>query len=162
MLKIDEFINAMRERGLNVTYQRILIYKYLINKRSHPTADEIYREIISEYPSISLATVYKTLETLEEHNLISKVNALHDLARFDGDTTPHHHLICLRCKKIVDIYDDHLENLPLPSNNGFKVSGYRIQFEGICEDCAAQAQSEKPISETNQVITFCGKETKVN
>ena len=162
MLKVDEFINTMREKGLNVTYQRILIYKHLISKKNHPTADEIYREIIAEYPSISLATVYKTLETLEEHNLITKVNALHALARFDGDTTSHHHLVCLYCKKIVDVYDKHLENLPFPSNNGFKVSGYRVQFEGVCEDCTSKSENQQPKNEITKVITFCGKETNGN
>ncbi len=157
MLEVQDFIETCRNKGLNVTYQRILIYKSLVKKRSHPTAEEIYHEVKSEYPSISLATVYKTLETLADHELISKVTPLHDLARYDGDTTPHHHLVCLECKKIVDIFDDSLNNLEMPSSNGFLVSGYRIQFEGLCNNCTRKANLANQGGEEKSKITFCGK-----
>lgn len=155
---VEKFIDTLRKKGLNVTYQRILIYKHLIKTESHPTAEEIYNEVKSEYPSISIATVYKTLETLSEHNLITKVNAHYELARFDGVTAPHHHMICVECKKIVDVYNDRLNNLPLPSDNGFKVLGYRIQFEGICDACASNQSLKQPQEEQEEPLTFCGKE----
>lgn len=146
MMAIDDFINACREAGLNVTYQRIIIYKALVSTKTHPTAEEIYKVVRKEYPSISLATVYKTLETLAEHHLIGKVTELHDLARYDGDTSPHHHLVCIRCKKIIDIYEDSLNNIRLPreSSNGFCVFGYRIQFEGICKECVEKQETSIP------------------
>lgn len=158
MVSVDEFIAALRSRGLNVTYQRILIYKHLVKTRNHPTAEEIYNEVKSEYPSISIATVYKTLETLAEHSLISKVNAHHELARFDGVTTPHHHMICVMCKKIVDVYNGRFNNLPPPSNNGFKVLGYQIQFEGICDACELNPSIKQAQEEQEKPLTFCGKE----
>lgn len=155
---VEEFIDTLREKGLNVTYQRILIYKHLIKTRTHPTAEEIYNDVKSEYPSISMATVYKTLETLAEHNLINKVNALHDMARFDGETTPHHHLICLNCKKIVDIYNEALNHLPAPSDTKFKVIGYQVQYEGICENCESNPGRKRVLQEEEKPLTFCGKE----
>lgn len=158
MVKIEKFIDALRKKGLNVTYQRILIYRHLLNTKNHPTAEEIYNEVKLEYPSISIATVYKTLETLAGHNLINKVNILHDLARFDGQTTPHHHLICVYCKKIVDVYNESLNNLPIPSDNRFKVFGYRIQFEGICETCELNPAKKQALPEEEKPLTFCGKE----
>lgn len=157
MSELNYLIERMKGKGLSVTYQRLLIYKFLLNTQTHPSAEEIYREIKSEYPSISMATVYKTLETLANHNLIAKVNVLHDLARFDGDTTPHHHLVCLSCKKIVDVYDDRLEDLPLPANNGFQVTGYRVQFEGICEECKSYSVKKRKKPERAQPVTFCGE-----
>jgi Fur family peroxide stress response transcriptional regulator len=135
MLNMNEFIDICREKGLNVTYQRLLVYRTLRESKNHPTAEEIFHRIKMEYPAISLATVYKTLEILADQNLIAKVTPLHDLARYDGDTTPHHHLVCLECKKIADIHDDSLNELQLPKQQEFKVSRYRIQFEGICSDC---------------------------
>lgn len=159
MTKLDEFINALRQKGLNVTYQRLLIFKHLINTNTHPTADEIYQAVITEYPSISMATVYKILEILTEHKLIAKVTPLHDLARFDGDTSMHHHLVCLRCRKIVDVHHDALNNLPIPSNNGFEVCGYRVQYEGICEVCASKPRLRLSKDECNEKVTFCGKES---
>ena len=160
MLDVQEFIDACRECGLNVTYQRILIYKSLVKTKTHPTAEEIYHEVKAEYPSISLATVYKTLETLAEHDLISKVTPLHDLARYDGDIEPHHHLVCLRCRKIVDIHEDALNNLQPPGDTGFKIEGYRIQFEGLCSVCAREDDpnwEESSPSANNDGTTFCGK-----
>lgn len=153
---IANFIDTCRERGLNVTYQRILIYKSLTKNKTHPTAEEIFHDVKVEYPSISLATVYKTLETLADHDLIAKVTPLHDLARYDGDTMPHHHLVCLSCRKIVDIHEDYLNQLELPAQERFNVFGYRIQFEGICDDCAMKQNSKRAEAEF-QEITFCGK-----
>ena len=158
MSNVDTIIDSLREKGLNVTYQRLLIYKHLLNSKNHPTAEEIYRSVKGEYPSISLATVYKTLETLSEHNLITKVSALHDLARFDGDTDLHHHLVCLNCKTIVDIYDEALNNLPVPSSNGFQVHGHRVLFEGVCEKCHSGNTLGHPSVEPGNEVTFCGKQ----
>ena len=140
MLTMEEFIQACRERGLNVTYQRMLIYRVLSQNRNHPSAEEIYHQVRQEYPAISLATVYKTLETFAEHNLITKVTQLHDQARFDGETRPHHHLLCVHCKRIVDIYDEQLNGLEIPEScrQRFQILGYRIQFEGICPECATR------------------------
>lgn len=158
MQNINEFIDACRGKGLNVTYQRLLIYKSLNRVKSHPTAEEIYQEVRKEYPSISLATVYKTLETLAENQLISKVTSLHDLARYDGDTSRHHHLVCLRCRKVVDIHDESLNQLNFADQQGFKVSGYRIQVEGICADCSQSAGAAPSKNGGGNNVTFCGKE----
>jgi Fur family peroxide stress response transcriptional regulator len=158
MSTVDEFMQTLRRRGLNVTYQRILIYKHLATTKTHPTAEDIYIEVKSEYPSISIATVYKTLETLAQHNLINKVNAHHDQARFDGVTEPHHHMICVECKKIVDVYNDRLGDLPLPKDRNFKVLGYRIQFEGICKGCESNPSLNQPSQEPEKPLTFCGRE----
>lgn len=138
MLNMSDFIDTCREKGLHATYQRFLVYKTLRQSQRHPTAEDIYHEIKMEYPSISLATVYKTLEILAEHDLVGKVTPLHDLARYDGDISRHHHLVCLRCRKIVDIHDDSFNRLKLPAQQDFQVSGYRIQFEGLCRECLQQ------------------------
>ncbi|NIW80714.1 MAG: transcriptional repressor [Calditrichae bacterium] len=159
MNTIDQFINACREKGLNVTYQRILIYKSLVNSKEHPTAETIFEDVKSEYPSISLATVYKTLETLAEHQLIDKVTPLHDLARYDGNTDQHQHVVCLHCRKIVDVYEDSLNGISLPDHDDFQISGYRIQFEGICQECANGRDPEERTNHKRerQELTFCGK-----
>ncbi len=145
MLSMDQFIQVCREKGLNVTYQRMIIYKYLMQSKEHPTAEDIYRRVKEEYPSISLATVYKTLETLAEHQVITKVTALHDLARYDADTSPHHHLVCIHCRRVQDIYNEELNKLPidLDAIPDFKVQRYRIEFEGICSQCQANLQKKQ-------------------
>jgi len=142
MLTMDEFIRTCREKGLNVTYQRMVIYKSLMHSKNHPTAEEIYHMVRKEYPSISLATVYKTLETFAELKIINKVTHLHDMARYDADTRPHHHMICVYCKAVQDVHDERLNRLPMPdmNYNGFQITGYSIQFEGVCVACAQKFQ----------------------
>jgi Fur family peroxide stress response transcriptional regulator len=136
-MDFGNFIADCKQEGLSVTYQRLAIYKALINNPVHPTADDIYNRVKIDYPTISLATVYKNLETLAEHNLISKVTYLHDLARYDGETEPHHHLVCVKCRKIVDIHNENFDGLSLSAQeiNGFEIKNYRVQFDGICQDC---------------------------
>lgn len=134
--KIDKFVQLSKEKGFNVTFQRIAIYKILLQHKDHPTAEQIFKEIKEQHPTISLATVYKTLETLSEMGLIHKVNPLYDTARYETQTHPHHHLICVRCKKIVDIDEEELTKLNIPENfHGFDILNYQVQITGICENC---------------------------
>jgi Fur family peroxide stress response transcriptional regulator len=134
---IDNFIQECKNRGLNVTFPRMAIYKILLQYEGHPSAEDIYKEVQKDHPNISLATVYKTLEMLAEYDLISKVTPLHDIVRYDFNKDFHHHLVCVKCKKITDIENKALNNLPLPKNieKGFKIINYQVQFDGICRDC---------------------------
>jgi len=134
---IDNFIEECKNRGLNVTFPRMAIYKILLQFQGHPSAEDIYKEIKKEHPYISLATVYKTLEMLAENNLITKVTPLHDIVRYDFNKEFHHHLVCIRCKKIIDIESEVLNHLPIPKNidKNFKILNYQVQFDGICKDC---------------------------
>lgn len=134
---IDNFIQECKNRGLNITLPRISIYKILLQYEGHPSAEDIYKKIQKEHPNISLATVYKTLEMLAENDLISKVTPLHDIVRYDLNKHFHHHLVCIKCKKITDIENESLNNLPIPKNieKGFKIINYQVQFDGICKDC---------------------------
>lgn len=141
--KIDKFIQQCRERGLNVTSPRLLIYRRLLENPGHPSAEEIYRAVQRDHPNISMATVYKTLEMLAEHNLISKVTHLHDLARYDCNNDFHHHFVCIKCKKIVDIVSDDLNNLPVPDQlkENYHILNYRVQFDGLCANCQTLSQN---------------------
>ena len=134
---IDSFIQECKNRGLNVTFPRMAIYKILLQYEGHPSAEDIYKEVQKEYPHISLATVYKTLEMLADNDLIAKVTPLHDIVRYDFNKEFHHHLVCIKCKKITDIENESFNNLPLPKNieKGFKIINYQVQFDGICNDC---------------------------
>jgi len=140
----DEFINACKQVGLNVTYQRIAIFNKLMEHTDHPSADDIYKEVQQDYPTISLATVYKTLETLAEHDLISKVTYLHDIARYDGTSEAHHHLVCIKCKKIIDIDSNALDAIGIPADipGNFRILNYRVQFDGICESCESASTDQ--------------------
>jgi Fur family peroxide stress response transcriptional regulator len=135
--QVKQFIEDCKNKGLSVTYQRLAVFKSLTGNPSHPTAEDLYKQVKTEHPTISLATVYKTLETLAENDLISKVTPLHDMARYDAENETHHHLVCIKCRKILDIHDNNLNGLSLSTqnNNGFQILDYRVQFDGICMDC---------------------------
>ena len=136
--QIEQFISDCKGKGLSVTYQRLAVFKCLMNCKNHPTAEEIFTQVKIEHPTISLATVYKNLEVLAAKNIISKVTPLHNSVRFDGNSESHHHAVCVKCKKIIDVYNDEYDNLNIPSEltANFTVKNYRIQIEGICEECS--------------------------
>lgn len=136
---ISEFIAKCKTKALSVTPQRLAIYKALINDDSHPNPECVYNSIKPDFPTISLATVYKTLETLEKHNIISVVTPLHETVRYDAVIDHHHHVVCIKCKKILDIIEPELNELQIPKiieeNN--QVIDYSIQFNVVCSNCRA-------------------------
>jgi Fur family peroxide stress response transcriptional regulator len=142
---IDTRLTAFRDRcgelGLALTPQRLAIYQVLAGDDSHPGAEDIYRRIKPELPSLSLGTVYRTLELFEEHGLVSRVHALGDQARFDANLEPHHHLVCVRCRRVIDFQDSRLAALPIGERelHGFRVLTHRIHLLGHCRQCQGGA-----------------------
>lgn len=138
---IEMRLAAFRQRcgalGLALTPQRLAIYQVLASDASHPGAEDIYRRIKPGMPSLSLGTVYRTLELFEEHGLISRLHAFSDQTRFDANLDDHHHLVCVRCRRIIDFQDERLRELAVaPATlDGFQVLGQRIHLVGLCREC---------------------------
>lgn len=134
--KEKDCIGVLREHGLQITYQRLAIYQSLLDSSSHPSAEDIHQQVRRRFPMISLGTVYKTLERLNEVRLIQRVSPLTDVARYDAKTSDHHHLICVRCRAIVDLEDPALsERIQLPEDSGFQILRHHIVIEGLCPHC---------------------------
>lgn len=117
--------------------QREAIKLYIINTKSHPTADTIYLHIKKEFPNISLGTVYRNLNLLYENGEILKISCGDGSDRFDGNTHPHSHFICTKCKNIFDLNMesiDHINTIAQANFNG-KVIGHITYFYGICSEC---------------------------
>lgn len=134
--RVDSFISRSRDLGLKVTPQRIAIYKELAKTEEHPSTEMIYNNIKDYYPNISLTTVYRTLETFEKMGLISVVNVLYNAARYDANLDPHHHIVCVNCKKIEDVYDETINYSKLnPNLDDYKILGYSVLFNGLCRNC---------------------------
>jgi Fur family peroxide stress response transcriptional regulator len=130
----------LREKGYKVTPQRIAIYKALLNTKSHPSAEMIYNELQPHHPTMSLATVYKTVEILREMGLIQILNAGEDSCRYDADTSMHPHVRCMHCGRVDDLYVDSsefIEEVALKTN--YRLIGQQFYFYGICPDCQAIA-----------------------
>jgi len=135
-LSNQDLIEKIRCCGLKPTSQRIAILKSIFSRKDHPGADAIYQSLKEEHPTLSLNTVYMNLESFVKKGIISKVNFLHESARFDGDIKNHHHFVCMRCKKIVDIHDVNLPEIKIPEGPQIsKVYSQQLQVNGICNEC---------------------------
>jgi Fur family peroxide stress response transcriptional regulator len=124
-----------KDIGLKITPQRLAIFEYLEGNMSHPSAEDIFLEIKKKYPMISFATVYKTIEALKNRGNLLELTIDPKRRRYDPDTSHHHHLICIRCKKILDIYTDFQIDVPKDVQGSFEMVGNHIEFYGICAEC---------------------------
>ena len=126
-----------KARGLKLTPQRCAIYEMLVASTDHPTAEDIYRTVKRAYPMISQNTVYYTLSALKEARLISEVNLGHEHARFDANMDRHHHLVCVSCQEINDVYDEGLNRLSVSAakERQYTILGHRVEFYGYCKRC---------------------------
>lgn len=124
-----------RINGLKLTPQRLAILEYLDGNKAHPSAEDIYDVVRKKYPMMSFATVYKTLETLKQKGSIQELTIDSERRRYDPDTTQHHHLICVKCKKVLDIHTDLPVHIPDEAKEQFEVTGNHIEFYGICSVC---------------------------
>ncbi len=135
----DEVLReALEANGQRFTEQRAAVYRFLASTDKHPTADEVFLAVRSEVPVISLATVYKSLETLVGCGLAMKLTYGDGSARYDGRTDPHHHARCLSCTRIFDVSgrlpSEELSELEEGAKD-FHVTGYRLELTGYCSDC---------------------------
>jgi len=125
----------IKDAGLKLTPQRLAILDYLKNNLEHPSAEDVYKAIAERFPTMSFATVYNTLDTLREKRVIQELTIDPRKKRFDPDPEPHHHLICTKCKRILDIHIDYQLHVPEEEKSGFEIAGNHIEFYGICPEC---------------------------
>jgi Fur family transcriptional regulator, peroxide stress response regulator len=137
----DSFRELCDRHGLAVTHQRQVIFETLAEMMGHPSPEAVYEGVKEHIPSISLATVYKNLKTFEEHGLIREVSPHHRSARFETNPVPHHHLVCLRCKAIVDVPAEDVGPVRLKKRApaGFRVQRYNVEMLGVCGECSKQS-----------------------
>ncbi len=122
---------------MRLTKQRKIILERLKQSHSHPTAVQIYDEVRSELPNISLGTVYRNLDILSRKGMISKIETCGDQKRFDGSPDPHLHIICSSCGKVQDAHqepDIDMDKLTRVETD-FKITGVRLELLGICPEC---------------------------
>jgi Fur family peroxide stress response transcriptional regulator len=124
-----------RGSGLKLTPQRLAILEYLDGNKEHPSAEDVYKAVSKKFPTMSLATVYNTLMTLKQRGLVRELTMDPLRMRFDPQPTPHHHLICVDCRKIIDIHTRLKINLPEMEQEGFEIVGNHIEFYGRCPKC---------------------------
>jgi Fur family peroxide stress response transcriptional regulator len=133
--RLDDMIARCRDAGMNVTPQRIAIYRALLDSEEHPTPEMLYRSVSREMPSLSLATIYKTLDALASMGLVRSVAVDTDKRRYDANDAPHHHLVCTACGKIRDYYSDEFDSMLPRRVQGFAAQTISVNITGICPDC---------------------------
>jgi Fur family peroxide stress response transcriptional regulator len=140
-IRLETMIQKIRGKGLRITPQRIAILKVLSLSKGHPSVENIYEQVKKEFPTTSVATVYKNVSMLKELGEVLELSFGTDSSRYDGNKPdPHPHLICTRCKKIIDPDLDSLKDVSveLINETGFRITSHRLDFFGICPECQAK------------------------
>jgi Fur family peroxide stress response transcriptional regulator len=143
--RLDDLIAKLKTRGHRVTPQRIAILKILAASTGHPSVDQVYESVKVDFPTTSLATVYKTVTLLKEMGEILELGFGNEGNRYDGTKPyPHPHLVCIKCKKIIDPEVIAIGELShqVASTTGFRIVSHRLDFYGICPQC--QEQENEP------------------
>ncbi len=138
MSNFENYISTLQRSGMRLTPQRMAICKLLSESNEHPTSAMIYDQIRAQYPSLSLMTVYNTLDRLVNLGLVNSLgNAGDDNSHYDGNTSPHINLACISCHKIVDIDSPQITNLDhaVSNTSGYKLLGVRMMYYGLCPEC---------------------------
>jgi Fur family peroxide stress response transcriptional regulator len=138
----EEIRAQFKAKGVPLTHQRLAVYEELSARHDHPSAESLYEALKASYPSLSLATVYKTLQTLHAMGMVARVDSPTAQARYDAIVATHHHAVCVSCGRIEDLFDARLDALPQPKAAGFKVEGHSVHFHGLCAACAKAGRSK--------------------
>ena len=135
-------IVALRRKGYKATPQRIAICRFALHSRDHPSAKRVFNKIRETYPTVSLATVYTTLEILKELGLVQELNFPQGQTRFDSYMKPHINLVCLRCGNIRDLDDLTAQEIVrrVVAAAKFTVTGQRLDLYGVCEKCRTRSR----------------------
>lgn len=142
-IALQKFEAACRARGLSVTVQRRRILEAILDRTDHPTPDQVYASVKKVLPDVSRTTVYRVLEMLTDLGLLTKACTPGAVTRVDPRTARHHHLVCLRCDRLIDVEDaavDHRIRPPDLRQQAFVIKDYSIYFTGLCAACRQAAR----------------------
>lgn len=152
--------DELKERGVRLTPQRQAILEYLRATRSHPKAEEIFHHVRKGFPGVSLATIYNNLNVLVGKGLVVELSYGDMASRFDGDVSPHYHVTCERCGKVVNFYGPSAREIETQAarETSFVINSCRIELYGVCPNChqssadtwGGETDWEATITERNQ------------
>lgn len=127
----------LRTEGFKVTPQRIAIYNAIYGSMEHPTAEMIYQSLHPDYPTMSLATVYKTMDIFKKIGIVRVLDMGDDSSRYDWDVKVHPHIRCTVCNSVSDLPGIDMEDIrsKIEAESEYQVTGQQLSFEGICPHC---------------------------
>ena len=138
--RFETIIQKLKDNGHKITPQRLAIVKILAGSEGHPSVEDIHNEIKREFPTMSLATVYRNIVLVKSFGEVLELGFPDGSNRYDGNNPdPHPHVICIKCKKIVDPVLDSLDDMKkeVALETNFKILKHRLDFFGICSNCMA-------------------------
>jgi Fur family peroxide stress response transcriptional regulator len=139
--RFEIIIQKLRDNGHKITPQRLAIVRILAKSESHPSVEDIYDQIMNDFPTMSLATVYRNIVLIKSLGEVLELGFPDGSNRYDGNKPyPHPHVICIKCKKIVDpdlVSLDEMKNEVALETN-FKILNHRLDFFGICSNCMTE------------------------
>ena len=142
--RVEDLRQKLHDSGCRITPQRLCILKALVDLNTHPSAEEIYAQVRLVSPTTSLATVYKTLDTLRDLGEVLEIQPGDGRQHYDGVRPSFHpHVICIRCGEIRDVEIAGLADLPgqAQAASGYEIHSPRVEFYGLCPACQAQKEN---------------------
>lgn len=136
--RLSDLTAKLKARGFRLTPQRLLILRILAESMEHPSIEQLYEHVKAEFPTTSLATVYKTVALLKEMDEVLELGFHDGGSRYDGKRPyPHPHLICTGCGEILDLELAGLSELPqqVAKDTGYRIASHRLDFFGLCPSC---------------------------
>jgi Fur family peroxide stress response transcriptional regulator len=137
-LRYQTMLGKLQERGSRLTSHRLALLRLIAASEGHPSAIQLYEKLRVQFPTVSLATIYKTLALLKEEGEVLEID-LHNDSHYDGNKPyPHPHLICNRCGKIIDGDEAlffHTINQEIKEKYDFQVVQSQLLFYGVCREC---------------------------
>lgn len=136
--RLNDILNNLRKRDCRITPQRIAILKAFLNTDQHPGVEHVYQQVKIDFPTTSLATVYKTVNLLKEIDEILEISFTDQGNRYDGNKPyPHPHLICTSCDSIIDPDVSFLEQITdeVTKSTGYQITSHQVELFGICPTC---------------------------
>jgi Fur family peroxide stress response transcriptional regulator len=132
----DRIIKILKDKGLRVTPQRFAVYANLLSRRDHPTAEQIFQELNEAEPLSSQATVYSSLQALQDVGLVREVLLEEGVCRYDANVDLHHHFRCKSCGSIEDIAWEQVSGVSFQElRPGLSVENYELTVHGLCGNC---------------------------
>ena len=157
MINVECLKDILDEKGFKMTTQRRVVFEILAEKvDEHLSPEEIYELIKDRYPEMGLATIYRTLQLFEEIGLVYKLNFDDGCYRYEilspnsSEVHQHHHLICKKCGKIIEVKEDLMNSLEeiIEKQYNFEIKNHMVKFTGICSQCRNKENNDGNRKET--------------
>ena len=134
----EKILKKLKENGHKLTPQRLAVAKVLAHSNTHPSVEDIYKQLKGPFPTMSLATIYRNVMLLKSLGEVLELGFPDGSNRYDGNKPkPHPHVICVKCKKVIDPDLATLKDMTaeVADETGFKILTHRLDFFGLCSDC---------------------------